>query len=60
MSARVAPVVLLMLLLVVRPGQVRYQGTDGNGIVRVSDDHGRTVLRFLRDDGGVDATFRRF
>jgi hypothetical protein len=47
-------------LLVVRPGQVRYQGTDGNGIVRVSDDHGRTVLRFLRDDGGVDATFRRF
>ena len=47
-------------LLVVRPGQVRYQGTDGNGVVRLSDDHGQRVLRFLRDDGGVDATFRRF
>jgi hypothetical protein len=47
-------------LIVVRPGQVRYQGTDGNGVVRLSNDHGQTVLRFLRDDGGVDATFRRF
>jgi hypothetical protein len=47
-------------LLVVRPGQVRYQGTDGNGVVRLTDDHGRTTLRFLRDDGGVDAVFRRF
>ena len=47
-------------LLVVHPGQVRYQGTDGNGAVRLSDDHGQTVMRFLRDDGGVDAVFRRF
>jgi len=47
-------------LLVVRPGQVRYQGSDGNGGVRLSDDHGVTVMRFLRDDGGVDAVFRRF
>lgn len=47
-------------LLVVRPGQVRYQGSDGNGVVRLSDDHGQTLLRFLRDDGGVDAVFRRF
>jgi hypothetical protein len=47
-------------LLVVRPGQVRYQGSDGNGAVRLSDDHGGTVMRFLRDDGGVDAVFRRF
>jgi len=47
-------------LLVVRPGQVRYQGSDGNGAVRLSDDHGTTVMRFLRDDGGVDAVFRRF
>jgi len=47
-------------LLVVRPGQARYQGTDGNGVVRLTDDHGRAILRFLRDDGGVDAVFRRF
>jgi hypothetical protein len=47
-------------LLMVRPGQVRYQGSDGNGAVRLTDEHGRTTLRFLRDDGGVDAVFRRF
>jgi hypothetical protein len=47
-------------VVVVRPGQARYQGTDGNGIVRLTDDHGRATLRFLRDDGGVDAVFRRF
>ena len=47
-------------LLVVRPGEVRYQGTDGNGVVRLTRDHGRASLRFLRDDGGVDAVFRRF
>ena len=47
-------------LLVVRPGQVRYQGSDGNGAVRLSDEHGAPVMRFLRDDGGVDAVFRRF
>jgi hypothetical protein len=46
-------------LVVVRPGEVRYQGTDGNGTVRVEDEAGRRVLRFLRDDGGVEATFRR-
>lgn len=46
-------------LVVVRPGEVRYQGTDGAGRVRVSDEQGRRVLRFLRDDGGVDAVFRR-
>jgi hypothetical protein len=47
-------------LVVVRPGQVRYQGTHGNGSVRVVEEHGQRVLRFLRDDGGVDATFRQF
>ena len=46
-------------VLVVRPGQARYQGTDGNGVVRLIDDHGRPTLRFLRDDGGVDGVFRR-
>jgi hypothetical protein len=47
-------------LVVVRPGQVRYQGTDGNGTVRISEENGRRVLRFLRDDGGVDAVFQQF
>jgi hypothetical protein len=48
------------VLVVVRPGQVRYQGTDGNGTVRVSEEGGRRVLKFLRDGGGVDAVFRQF
>jgi hypothetical protein len=47
-------------LVVVRPGSVRYQGTDGNGTVRVSEENGRRVLKFLRDHGGVDAVFRQF
>lgn len=46
-------------LIVVRPGEVRYQGTDGTGAARVTDEAGRRVLRFLRDDGGVEAVFRR-
>ena len=46
-------------LIVVRPGEVRYQGIDGNGAVRVTDEAGRRTLRFLRDDGGVEAVFRR-
>ena len=46
-------------LVVVRPGEVRYQGTEGNGWARLSRDDGRVVLKFLRDDGGVDAVFRR-
>jgi hypothetical protein len=47
-------------LVVVRPGRVRYQGTDGNGAVRVLQEDGRRVLKFLRDGGGVDAVFRQF
>lgn len=47
-------------LVVVRPGHVRYQGTDGNGTVRISEENARRVLKFLRDDGGVDAVFRQF
>jgi hypothetical protein len=46
-------------LIVVRPGEVRYQGTDGTGSARATDEGGRRVLRFLRDDGGVEAVFRR-
>ena len=47
-------------LVVVRPGHVRYQGTDGNGTVRISEENARRVLKFLRDAGGVDAVFRQF
>ena len=47
-------------LVVVRPGHVRYQGTDGNGTVRISEENGRRVLKFLRDGGGVDAVFQQF
>jgi hypothetical protein len=45
--------------VVVRPGQVRYQGTDGDGTVRVVEERGHRMLKFLRDDGGVDAVFLR-
>ena len=45
-------------LVVVRPGQIRYQGSDGMGTVRISEDGGRRMLKFLRDEGGVDAVFR--
>lgn len=45
-------------LVVVRPGEIRYQGSDGAGAVRVSAERGRRVLKFLRDEGGVDAVFR--
>ena len=46
-------------LIAVRPGEVRYQGTDGNGRARLYRDDGRVLLKFLRDDGGVDAVFSR-
>jgi hypothetical protein len=45
-------------LVVVRPGQIRYQGTDGAGAVQVLTQDGHRVLKFRRDDGGVDAVFR--
>jgi hypothetical protein len=47
-------------LVIVRPGEVRYQGTDGNGTVRVIEEDGRRVLKFLRDGGGGEAVFRQF
>lgn len=46
-------------LVVVRPGQIRFQGSDGAGAVHVLEERGRRVLKFLRDDGGVDAVFRQ-
>lgn len=45
-------------LVVIRPGQIRYQGSDGAGAVQVSEERGRRVLKFRRDEGGVDAVFR--
>jgi hypothetical protein len=47
------------VLMLVRPGQVRYQGTDGNGAARVFEQGGAPVLKFFRDDGGIDAVFHR-
>jgi hypothetical protein len=46
-------------LVVVRPGQIRYQGSDGTGAVHVSEEGGRRVLKFRHDEGGVDAVFRQ-
>ena len=45
-------------LVVVRPGQIRYQGSDGAGAVQVLREGSHRVLKFRRDDGGVDAVFR--
>ena len=42
------------------PGRCATRARMATASCACSDDHGRTVLRFLRDDGGVDATFRRF
>jgi hypothetical protein len=46
-------------MIVVRPGDVRYQGSDGNGTVRLVDERQGRVLKFLRDGGGIDAVFTR-
>jgi hypothetical protein len=43
---------------VVRPGQLRYDGSDGSGAVHLSREPGRRVLKFLRDDGGIEGVFR--
>ena len=42
-------------------GQPRraYAGADGNGIVTLRQEDGRTVLKFVRDGGGSTATFVR-
>jgi hypothetical protein len=45
-------------LIVVRRGQIRYQGSDGGGAVQVLAEDSHRVLKFRRDDGGVDAVFR--
>jgi hypothetical protein len=45
-------------LVVVRPGEVRYQSTDGAGAARLYQERGRPVLK-LRGDDGADGVFRR-
>ena len=40
---------------VLSPGNIRYEGTDGNGRVTIHEERGRRVLRFVRDGGGGGA-----
>jgi len=40
---------------VIRPGTLRYEGTDGNGRVTLREESGKRVLRFVRDGGGGGA-----
>jgi hypothetical protein len=40
---------------VVRPGNIRYEGNDGNGRVTLREERGQRVLRFVRDGGGGGA-----
>ena len=40
---------------VIRPGSLRYEGTDGNGRVTLREENGKRVLRFVRDGGGGGA-----
>ncbi|MGH7304036.1 MAG: hypothetical protein ACRELZ_12140 [Candidatus Rokuibacteriota bacterium] len=40
---------------VLSSGNIRYEGTDGNGRVTISEERGRRVLRFVRDGGGGGA-----
>ncbi len=40
---------------VIRRGNMRYEGNDGNGRVTLDEEHGQRVLRFVRDGGGGGA-----
>src|SRR5262249_17862 len=40
---------------VLAPGNIRYEGNDGNGRVTLHEERGRRVLRFVRDGGGGGA-----
>jgi hypothetical protein len=42
-------------ITVVSPGNIRYEGNDGNGRVTLREEGGRRVLRFVRDGGGGGA-----
>ena len=40
---------------VIRPGTIRYEGTDGNGRVTLREQSGGRVLRLVPDGGGGGA-----
>lgn len=46
-------------IVVLDPSRARYQGTLGNGTVRLGSRDGAPVLRFVQDGGGGGATFSR-
>ena len=46
-------------IVVVGPRRVRYQGTLGNGTVRLEQRGDGQVLRFVQDGGGGGASFSR-
>jgi hypothetical protein len=45
------------VIIAVGPERARYQGTDGNGTVRLREQDGRRLLRFVPDGGGAGGTF---
>ena len=40
---------------VLSPGNIRYEGNDGNGRVTLHEERGQRLLRFVRDGGGGGA-----
>ena len=46
-------------LVVVRPGELRYQGSEGGGVARLYQEDDRPVLRWRGDDDGAQAVFTR-
>ena len=42
-------------ITVLSPGNIRYEGNDGNGRVTLGKESGKRVLRFVRDGGGGGA-----
>jgi len=43
------------VISVLSPGNIRYEGNDGNGRVTLREERGQRVLRFVRDGGGGGA-----
>ncbi len=42
-------------ITVLSPGNIRYEGSDGNGRITLHEERGQRVLRFVRDGGGGGA-----
>ena len=42
-------------IIVIRPAQARYHGTNGSGRVTLHEEKGRRILRFVNDGGGGGA-----